>query len=114
MTQIGKISPLIPGLKSQSAKEVQRQPQGLPEETASVKPQFLGYTVPGVSPVKGPEKTGAAGQPGRVSDVDNSSVAYTDGRGYVGLAMETTNPLANGQLGYQEKPGFRPREIAVA
>ena len=114
MLQIGKISGLVPGVKTQGPKEVNGQPQNLPEETAGVKTPFLGYTVPAVSPVKGPERTGVTGQPGRVSDVDNSSVAYTDGRGYVGLAMDTTNPLANGQMGYQEKPGFRPREIAVA
>jgi len=113
MAPIGKISGLIPNLTSIKPKEIKEQQQGAqPSEVKA--PQFLGYTVPQVSPVRGPERTGEVGQPRRVSDVDNSSVAYTDNRGYVGLAFETTNPLANGQLGYQEKMGFKPREIAVA
>jgi len=87
-------------------------------QVAGTEPKpFLAYTVGGVQPapaVEGPSKTGEVGQPRRVVDVDGTPVQYTDNRGYVGLTAQVASPLAGGQVGYKEKPGFIPRELCVA
>ena len=76
------------------------------------KPAFLGYTVP-TTPVEGPSKTGAVGQPKRVEGTGGESIAYTNNQGYVGLANEPASAL-NNSAGRRERWDFVPRTIAVA